>query len=378
MSTPIESLESRFRDLLETIPDAVVMANAAGRVVLSNSHAETLFGYMPGELNGAQVESLLPERYRRGHVGFRHAYSESPRPRAMGQGLELFGLRKDGQEFPVEISLGPIDTEEGPMVISAIRDISERKQIQLDLHQKNIELQNAAEAKNRFLANMSHELRTPLNGVIGFADFLVGEKPGPLNEKQKEYLTDILHSGRHLLQLINDVLDLAKVEAGKMEVHPKRFNPNKAIEEVCAVVRPLSQRKSIHMRLEVSPHLADVVQDESKFKQVFYNLVANAVKFTDERGEIAITGQPVERGFFEIAVSDTGIGIKSADLERLFKEFEQLDSSASRRFEGTGLGLALTKQIVELLGGSIRVESEEGLGSTFTVCLPQKLEGSAS
>jgi signal transduction histidine kinase len=217
---------------------------------------------------------------------------------------------------------------------------------------------------------MSHELRTPLNGIIGFAEFLIDGKPGKLNPKQSEYLGDILNSGRHLLQLINDVLDLAKVEAGKMELTPETFPLRKAIEEVCAVVRPLVQKKSIQVLVDVSPLLGDVTLDQQKLKQVLFNLLSNAVKFTDDGGRVEILAQPNGPRRFNLAVKDTGIGIRPEDIQRLFTEFEQLESGTSRRYEGTGLGLALTRKIVEMQDGTIGVESEVGKGSTFTVVLP--------
>ena len=249
-------------------------------------------------------------------------------------------------------------------------DLTERKRIEQALRDKNIELQNAAESKNRFLANMSHELRTPLNGIIGFAEFLSDGKPGPLNPKQKEYLNDILSGGRHLLQLINDILDLAKVEANKMDLRPEKFSLVKAIEGVCAVSKPIAQKKNIEIEVKVAPTLAVVCLDPQKFKQVLYNLISNAVKFTDEAGRIEIRVIPKADERFEISVKDSGIGIEAKDLPRLFTEFEQLDSGADRRYEGTGLGLALTRKIVELQGGAIEVESEPGKGSTFRVNLP--------
>jgi signal transduction histidine kinase len=254
--------------------------------------------------------------------------------------------------------------------------IAERRRIERVLDDKNIALQNAADAKDRFLAGMSHELRTPLNSIIGFAEFLVDGEPGVLEPKQKECLEYILTSGKNLLHLINDILDLAKVRSGKMEINSERFSLRKAIEEVYAAVTPIAEKKLIHLALEIASELGDVTLDQQKFKQIFYNLLSNAVKFTYQGGQVEIHALPHGTDRVKIVVKDTGIGIEAADLQRLFKEFEQFESGASRHQEGTGLGLVLTRKIVELQGGKLEVESEIGKGSSFTVVLPLVLAGS--
>jgi PAS domain S-box-containing protein len=278
---------------------------------------------------------------------------------------EVKNKAKDGTFYWVDVTIVPFLGENGkPIQYIAIRsDITERKDFELAV-------EKASRMKSEFLANMSHELRTPLNGIIGFAEFIVDGKPGPINPKQKEYLGDILNSGRHLLQLINDVLDLAKIEAGRMELNLEAYPLRKAVEEVCAVATAIAQKKKIALKIQIAPGLDAVMLDQQKFKQIIYNLLSNAIKFTDNGGQVEIVASHAGPGHFCVAVRDTGIGIKSEDIPRLFKEFEQLEAGTTRRFEGTGLGLALSKKLVECQGGDISVESEPGKGSTFSVVLP--------
>jgi PAS domain S-box-containing protein len=368
-------VESQFRDLLESTPDAIIMANQTGRIVLANSQAETLFGYERGEMLGTLVEVLLPSRYRGGHVAHRSGYFGQPRTRSMGAGLELYGLRKNGSEFPVEISLSPLKTDGGTLVMSAIRDITYRKGIESALQEKNVELERANQAKDRFLASMSHELRTPLNGIIGFAEFLSDGKPGPLNDKQKEYLGDILNSGRHLLHLINDMLDLVKIQAGRVDLMLEKFSISEAINEVCTGVHPLAVSKGIDVRVTIANGLDSVTLDKPRFKQILFNLLSNALKFTDNEGHVGIDVTAVDQDRLRLVVSDDGIGIRAEDIGRLFTEFEQLETGTARRFGGTGLGLALTRKLVDLHGGEIEVASEIGKGSRFGVVLPLAIKG---
>jgi signal transduction histidine kinase len=236
-------------------------------------------------------------------------------------------------------------------------------------------------AKTHFLANMSHEFRTPLNAIIGFSEILADKTFGELNNRQRKYCNNILKSGRHLLQLVNDILDLSKVEAKRVELRRSAFSVAKALSEVETIVRTLARKKAISLHVEIAPDLPPLYADEAKFKQVMYNLLSNAIKFTRDGGKVSVNAtiqsatsddpSPSDASL-RVAVSDTGIGIKLKEQRRVFEEFEQVDSSYVRQQQGTGLGLALTKRLVERHGGRIWVVSEglEGKGSTFIFLMP--------
>ncbi len=359
--------EKKFRGLLEAAPDAIVIADDKGLIVLVNSQTEKLFGYPRDLILGQSFEMLIPQRFH--SVIPATNYFVDPVARPMG--LELYALHQDGTEFPVEISYSPLETETGVLVSAAIRDVSERKLFQESLEKAN-------RLKSEFLANMSHELRTPLNGIIGFSEFLIDEKTGPLNPKQKEYLGDILTSGRHLLQLINDILDLAKVESGKMSLHNEAFSLSKAVSEVTSIVNPSIKKKHLAFQISIDNPVDSVVLDLQKVKQILYNLLSNAVKFTEVGGKVDLRATLHEKDFLRLEVQDSGIGIKAEDIEKLFVEFQQLEAGSDRRYQGTGLGLALTKSLVEMMNGTVEVESKPGSGSTFTVYLPRELARAGS
>jgi PAS domain S-box-containing protein len=367
-------VEARFGALLDSMPDGIVMVNSDGLIALVNNQAESLFGYTRGELRGQPIEILLPARLRAAHVSHRSSYVAQPRVRSMGAGLELNGVRKDGTEFAVEISLSPIVTDGGTLVMSAIRDISERKRIEHMLQEKNAELHVVAQAKDRFLANMSHELRTPLNAIIGFAELMHNGKLGPVSEPHKEYLGDILSSARHLEHLINDVLDLAKVGAGKIDLQAEQIDLSRLVGEVRDALRSIAAKKNLSIELRVAPELRSIVGDSARIKQILYNYLSNALKFSPENGLVHVRCKLDGESYFRIEVEDHGIGIAAHDLERLFVEFQQLDAGSAKRYQGTGLGLALTKRLAEAKGGHVEVRSEPGHGSVFSVVLPRVLQ----
>jgi signal transduction histidine kinase len=238
-----------------------------------------------------------------------------------------------------------------------------------ELEIKRVEVEAASAAKSRFLASMSHELRTPLNSIIGFSEVMQMEVAGPLTNKQRDYLGDVVGSGKHLLTLINDVLDLSKVEAGKIELRPEDLDLARVVEQVGAVMRPLAERKRLELSVTAPEDLGRIHHDGGRLRQILLNLASNAVKFTPEGGHVSIAAQRLDHDV-EIVVRDSGIGLSEADLSTIFEEFRQIDSPYARSQEGTGLGLALVKRFVELMGGTIAVSSTAGVGSMFVVRLP--------
>lgn len=362
--TPRDGDEGTFRSLLDAAPDAIVIASHDGAIEFVNEQAELLFGYPRTELVGQRVEVLIPERYRERHTGHRGAYGGDPRRRPMGGAVELFGRRKDGTEFPAEISLAPVQTPRGALVMSAIRDVTDRKRLERRLAE-------ASRLKSEFLANMSHELRSPLNAIIGFAELMYRGKVGPISDEHHEYLGDILASSRHLLNLINDVLDLAKVEAGKMEFTAEHVELEELAQELRDVIRGLAVGRSLDAHVVTDPTVGAVDIDASRVRQILYNYISNAIKFTPDGGRIDVRIAPEGSDCFRVDVTDTGVGIAETHLDKLFVAFQQLDGGTTKKYQGTGLGLALTKRLAEAQGGRVDVQSVHGAGSTFSVVLPR-------
>jgi len=365
-------VHARFAGLLESLPDAIIMANAAGRIVLVNAQAEALFGYPRGGMRGLVLEQLMPSRFRHGHVAHRNGFHQQAVVRPMGGGRELYGLRTDGVEFPVEISLSPVVTEEGTLVMSAIRDTSERKRIERSLQEKNAELARANAAKDRFLTGMSHELRTPLNAIIGFTGTMLMKLPGPINDDQEKQLRTVQGSARHLLSLINDLLELTQIETGSLALDLKPVSCRAVIDEILLLFEPQARHKGLELTFVSAQDDLTVVADRRALQQILMNLLHNAIKFTDH-GSIVVRleqGAVHERAGALISVSDTGMGIVEGERSGLFQAFSQLDACKVRQLEGTGLGLHLSQRLAAMLRGEILFESEPGAGSIFTLALP--------
>jgi PAS domain S-box-containing protein len=374
MSAGIALAQARYQLLIDQIPAATFMAwfeNGRCELYVS-SYIETLLGYTANEWSENPILW-----YQRLHRDDRQRWNEEF-SRTVSSAEPFRGdyrfLSRDGRVVWIHGEVKILYDESGrPFMHGIGYDITELKHIEEDLRQSRDKEQHANRAKSEFLTRTSHELRTPLNIIMGFAEFLIEGKLNPLDPKHKEYLQDIYSSGKHLLQLIDDVLDLATVEAGKMRFRLEKFSARAAVESVSTEIKTVAQKRKIHVDVVISPEIGEVTLDQQKFKQILYNLLSNAIKFTESGGVVRIRLQTQGAHHFKLVIKDTGIGIKSEDLPRLFQDFEQLDSGSSRRYEGSGLGLALTKGLVELQGGTISVESQYGVGTTFLVVLPKEI-----
>ena len=371
--------DQRIRELLEAAPDAIIQVDERGHIILLNRVTEQMFGYSREELLGKPVELLIPEDLRARHTTHREAYERHPTTRAMGIGMTLEGQRKNGSTFPVEISLSPSSSEEGFRVTAIIRDTTERKlteermrtvqeEYMRELELRNREIERANRLKSEFLASMSHELRTPLHTIIGFSELLGEQLQGPLNDKQLRFIHHIHRDSLHLLELINDILDLSKIESGRLELRPEVFVFGDVVKDSLNSVRTQANTKSI--KLESSVSVPEAVEaDRLRVKQILVNLLSNAVKFTPDGGRVRVQAAS-DSDFVTVSVADTGVGIPKEEQQAVFDKFHQVGNTTKGVREGTGLGLAITKNLVESHGGTIELESEPGRGTRFTFTLP--------
>jgi PAS domain S-box-containing protein len=489
--------EAAFRRLLEAAPDAMVIVDADGTIVLVNLQAQRLFDYSEPDLVGRKVEVLIPDRYRMAHLGHRQRFTGEGKARPMGSGLELFGRKRDASEFPIEISLSPLMLDSGRFVSAAIRDISDRKQTEtkvrriqehllsavesiqgafaifdaddrlvlcnsecrllwslttpgeivgeryetlldanlagqaydfgsrtaqqfrdawlayhreptgaLDVqgrggrHQRVVERRTAeggsvvlisdvtedvlredelrrareiaeaaSSAKSEFLASMSHELRTPLNAILGFAQLLHRDKKTPLSERQKERVDHVLKGGEHLLRLIDEVLDLSRIEAGRVALSTEQVHVGAVLSEVHSTLQPMAARAQLEVEVVSLPaDLPTVLADRTRFKQILMNYGSNAIKYGRRDGKVSFRAEAGE-GFVRVVVQDDGQGIPADKQDKIWSPFQRAGQEAGP-IEGTGIGLVISKRLAELMAGRVGFRSAEGTGSEFWVELP--------
>ena len=361
-------LAARMGAILTATADGIIVTDGEGRILSFNGGAANIFGYAEGELVGKSINVLVPPRFAARHDEQVRAFRDGTEPaRIMGTRGILIGYSKDGREIPVEVSIAKAEVEGETTLVAIVRDVSERHRIEAELRAARAQAEAATRAKSEFLANMSHEIRTPMNAVVGLTDLLLDT---PLNDEQRDFAETIRGSSDALLGVINDILDLSKIEAGHMELEHAPFDPRHCVETVADLLGPRAAQKRLDLVHEVDDAIPrGLVGDVTRFRQILVNLAGNAIKFTDT-GEVFInvraTGVADGRVALEVDVRDTGLGLTPEQQQKMFRPFTQADGSTTRRFGGTGLGLAISRSLVELMGGRIWIQSEPGVGSTFS------------
>ena len=393
----LQQSEEKYRNILESIQEGYFEVDLVGNLTFFNEALHRISGYSREEMLGMNNrEYTTPETAHKMYKIFGEIYRTGKPAKVIDYEIIL----KDGSRRVFELSASlKRDIKGKPTGYrGVVRDMTERNQYELQLKRTKEEAEAANRAKSEFLANMSHELRTPLNAIIGFTELVVDRSFGDINDVQEEYLNDVLQSSRHLLALINDILDLSKIEAGKLELKPSNVNLEILLKNSLVMVKEKAMKHGLKLSTKIKKGQNTIHADERKLKQVIYNLISNAVKFTPDGGSIIVSAcslnlperrMPTQDGreitlpapndheqtnkanFVEVSIKDTGIGISQENLDRIFKSFEQIDGSYNRKYQGTGLGLSLSRDFVELHGGRIWAESEgEDKGSTFRFVIP--------
>ncbi|MFN3430005.1 MAG: ATP-binding protein, partial [Candidatus Sericytochromatia bacterium] len=366
------AMDARYRAIVDTAVDAIVVIDERGRVEAFNPAAERLFGYTRQEALGRDMgELIVPPALRDAHRRGLARYLASGEAHILGRRLEMPAVRRDGSEFPVELTITRIPLPGPPAFTGTMRDITDRREAEAQ-RQELAALKQSDQLKDQFLSILSHELRTPINAIMGFGSILDDEVAGQLTEQQHRYVRKLLSGADVLLNLVDDLLDMSRIQAGKFSLSPQSVLLAPLIDEVTTTLAPLAAQRGQSVIHAVVPGLPSLLADRQRVVQVLTNLVGNAIKFTPRGGCVTVRAclDGEAPAALRVEVADTGPGIRAADRHKLFRRFTQLDMSATRQAGGTGLGLSIAKALVEAHGGAIGVESEPGHGATFWFTLP--------
>gem|GEM_PF-1741016 len=370
-NTQLNESAARIRGVVDNVIDGIITIDVHGIIESFNRAAEQIFGYKFSDIHGKNINMLMPEPYRSEHDSYIQNYLYTDKKKIIGISREVLGMRKDGSTFPLDLAVSEIFLGGRRLFTGIVRDITSRKEGEKALLQAKEEAERANRAKSEFLSRMSHELRTPMNAILGFGQLLEYDLNEPLTGSQQTKVKEILKAGNHLLDLINEVLDLSRIESGKMSLSMENVNLKEVVEETLLLITPLAQQRNI----QIENHIFDnsnpvfVRADRTKLKQVLLNIMSNAVKYNRENGSIILDGTQPTTGRVRISIADTGHGFSKDQQMKIFEPFNRLGAENSA-IEGTGIGLTITKRLLETMDGSIALESEPGKRSCFTIELP--------
>ncbi|MCO4745717.1 MAG: response regulator [Proteobacteria bacterium] len=382
MAITQQRVQQRTRAVMDNVVDGIIVLSVKGTIEEANPACAHIFGYAISELIGSDIKTIVPRHGEQDSTI--STYRRTVRDEIMGVEMVVEGLHSDGRIFPIELTFSSVAMGDQQKFIYTVRDITERQahedeleRIYAELTEARDQALDASRAKSSFLANMSHELRTPLNAILGYSEMLSEEAEDIERPDMVDDLSRIHGAGKHLLALINGILDLSKIEAGRMELYIETVQVSRLVDDVIQTIQPLATKSNSRLKVQISSEISTMRSDLTKVRQTLFNLLSNACKFT-ENGEIGLqvtsepSEDPEEPNFVVFRVTDTGIGMSKKQMERLFQDFTQADSSTTRKYGGTGLGLAISQRFARMMGGDIEVESAKGVGSTFIMRLPSE------